>query len=228
MQGVQSRDPGTGTSDSIPAMLSDGEFVMTAKAVRGMGDGEPRKGAAKMYQLMNRLEGEGIMSTQTTIQETRLQPYQEEMQKDIFASAKALMKEPMATVDYDTFIAERDPLLIEAETMGKEGIGAYQPLLDKAETQTDLAADYFRQQAEAAKLAGGQFDPSGIEQFMNPYERLVLDPALQRIREQQLESENLARHRLFNLVLLVVLVPRFNSKRPLVTSNVSVRKRLAI
>ena len=28
---------------------------------------------------------------------------------------------------------------------------------------------------------------------MNPYERLVLDPALQRIREQQLESENLAR-----------------------------------
>ena len=26
--------PGTGTSDSIPAMLSDGEFVMTARAVR--------------------------------------------------------------------------------------------------------------------------------------------------------------------------------------------------
>ena len=44
-----------------------------------------------------------------------------------------------------------------------------------------------------ARLAGGQFDPSGIEQFMNPYERLVLDPALQRIREQQLQSENLAR-----------------------------------
>ena len=51
--------PGTGTSDSIPAMLSDGEFVMTAKAVRGMGDGSREKGAAKMYQLMNRLEGKG-------------------------------------------------------------------------------------------------------------------------------------------------------------------------
>ena len=49
--------PGTGTSDSIPAMLSDGEFVMTAKAVRGMGDGSREKGAAKMYQLMIRLEG---------------------------------------------------------------------------------------------------------------------------------------------------------------------------
>ena len=28
---------GTGTSDDVPAMLSDGEFVMTAKAVRGAG-----------------------------------------------------------------------------------------------------------------------------------------------------------------------------------------------
>ena len=48
--------PGTGTSDSIPAMLSDGEFVMTAKAVRGMGDGSRKKGAAQMYQMMNKLE----------------------------------------------------------------------------------------------------------------------------------------------------------------------------
>jgi hypothetical protein len=29
--------PGTETSDDIPAMLSDGEFVMTAKAVKGAG-----------------------------------------------------------------------------------------------------------------------------------------------------------------------------------------------
>jgi uncharacterized protein (DUF433 family) len=48
--------PGTETSDSIPAMLSDGEFVMTAKAVRGAGNGDRRKGAKKMYALMHRLE----------------------------------------------------------------------------------------------------------------------------------------------------------------------------
>ena len=48
--------PGTGTSDDIPAMLSDGEFVMTAKAVRSMGNGSRRKGAAKMYKLMRELE----------------------------------------------------------------------------------------------------------------------------------------------------------------------------
>ena len=48
--------PGTGTSDSIPAMLSDGEFVFTAKAVRAMGNGSRRKGAKRMYALMKSLE----------------------------------------------------------------------------------------------------------------------------------------------------------------------------
>jgi hypothetical protein len=48
--------PGTETSDSIPAMLSDGEFVMTAKAVKGLGNGSRRAGAKKMYALMHQLE----------------------------------------------------------------------------------------------------------------------------------------------------------------------------
>lgn len=48
--------PGTGTSDSIPARLSDGEFVMTAKAVRGAGDGSRMKGAKRMYDMMHKFE----------------------------------------------------------------------------------------------------------------------------------------------------------------------------
>ena len=48
--------PGTGTSDSIPAMLSDGEFVMTAKAVKGAGNGSRMEGAKKMYEMMDSLE----------------------------------------------------------------------------------------------------------------------------------------------------------------------------
>ena len=35
--------PGTGTSDSIPALLSDGEFVFTAKAVKSLGVDKLRK-----------------------------------------------------------------------------------------------------------------------------------------------------------------------------------------
>ena len=49
--------PGTGTSDDIPAMLSDGEFVMTARAVRGAGNGSRRKGVKKMYEIMRTYEG---------------------------------------------------------------------------------------------------------------------------------------------------------------------------
>ena len=54
--GGESKGPGTGTSDSIPAMLSDGEFVMTADAVRGAGGGDRREGARRMYEAMDRLE----------------------------------------------------------------------------------------------------------------------------------------------------------------------------
>ena len=54
--GGHAQGPGTGTSDSIPAMLSDGEFVMTADAVRGAGGGDRREGARKMYEAMDRLE----------------------------------------------------------------------------------------------------------------------------------------------------------------------------
>jgi hypothetical protein len=66
--------PGTETSDDVPAMLSDGEFVMTGKAVRGAGTysvannngivtlsptGEPGReaGTNTMYQIMDLFEG---------------------------------------------------------------------------------------------------------------------------------------------------------------------------
>jgi hypothetical protein len=48
--------PGTGTSDDIPAMLSDGEFVMTARAVRGAGNGSRKQGMRRMYDMMRNFE----------------------------------------------------------------------------------------------------------------------------------------------------------------------------
>ena len=68
MNGGYIEGPGTGKSDSIPAAiyqdggrvqearLSDGEFVMTADAVKGAGGGNRNAGAAKMYQMMNQFE----------------------------------------------------------------------------------------------------------------------------------------------------------------------------
>lgn len=66
--GGEIEGPGTGTSDSIPAQiyqngkpvqkaaLSDGEFVMTAKAVKGAGNGSRDRGVKRMYELMRRFE----------------------------------------------------------------------------------------------------------------------------------------------------------------------------
>tara|TARA_B100002019_G_C21225212_1_gene577017 strand:- start:518 stop:1459 length:942 start_codon:yes stop_codon:yes gene_type:complete len=67
--GGELKGPGTGTSDSIrvgvydskgeykgPGALSDGEFIMTAKAVDGAGNGDRDIGAARMYDMMSKLE----------------------------------------------------------------------------------------------------------------------------------------------------------------------------
>ena len=71
--GGPSVGPGTGTSDDIPAMLSDGEFVMTSAANNGLGgfkvtktetgielipNGAPdrQKGAKNMDKLMKTFE----------------------------------------------------------------------------------------------------------------------------------------------------------------------------
>ena len=43
--------PGTGRSDEIPAMLSDGEYVMDAETVALLGDGSPKAGANRLDQF---------------------------------------------------------------------------------------------------------------------------------------------------------------------------------
>ena len=45
-------------ADDVPAMLSKNEFVMTADAVRGLGNGDIESGAQQMYDLMNNLEAQ--------------------------------------------------------------------------------------------------------------------------------------------------------------------------
>ena len=56
----QIEGPGTETSDDIPAMLSDGEFVMTAKAVKNAGGGSREQGFRKMYDIMRSFEGGAV------------------------------------------------------------------------------------------------------------------------------------------------------------------------
>jgi hypothetical protein len=47
---------GSGTKDDVPAMLMAGEFVLTKDAVKGLGDGNQRKGIQRAYNMMDNLE----------------------------------------------------------------------------------------------------------------------------------------------------------------------------
>ena len=47
---------GSGTKDDVPAMLMAGEFVLTKDAVKGLGDGNSRKGIQRAYNMMDKLE----------------------------------------------------------------------------------------------------------------------------------------------------------------------------
>ena len=47
-------------ADDVPAMLSKNEFVFTADAVRGAGNGSIKKGAQRMYDTMKKLESKVV------------------------------------------------------------------------------------------------------------------------------------------------------------------------
>ena len=44
---------GDGTSDDIPAMLADGEFVFPADVVAALGNGSTKAGTDKLYEMMH-------------------------------------------------------------------------------------------------------------------------------------------------------------------------------
>ena len=46
-------EEGSGDEDTVPAILADGEFVMTKQAVAGMGNGDHDQGIAQLYAMMD-------------------------------------------------------------------------------------------------------------------------------------------------------------------------------
>ena len=55
--GSAPRHPDARGSDTVPAMLTPGEFVMTKGAVQRAGNGDMKAGTQRMYELMAQLEG---------------------------------------------------------------------------------------------------------------------------------------------------------------------------
>jgi hypothetical protein len=52
---------GSGDEDTIPALLADGEFVMTKQAVKGIGNGDHNQGIAQLYAMMDMNENKAQM-----------------------------------------------------------------------------------------------------------------------------------------------------------------------
>lgn len=68
-------DQGHGRSDSIPAKLSEGEFVLPADVVSGLGNGSTEAGASQLYDMMNNVRGaRGQMGTPPTINPKQMMP----------------------------------------------------------------------------------------------------------------------------------------------------------
>jgi len=68
------------------------------------------------------------------------------------------------------FVAGQDPLQAQAQTLATQGIGAYQPFLNRAQA--------------AQTTAGGLTGPTAFRQFMSPYQQDVIDTTLREFDVQ--------------------------------------------
>ena len=70
----------------------------------------------------------------------------------------------------DKFVAGQDPLQAQAQQLATQGIGAYQPFLNKA--------------SAAQTTAGGLTGPGAYKQFMSPYQQDVISETLKEFDVQ--------------------------------------------
>ena len=68
------------------------------------------------------------------------------------------------------FVAAQDPLQAQAQRIATQGIGAYQPFLNRAQA--------------AQTAAGGLTGPQAYQQFMSPYQQDVIDTTLKEFDTQ--------------------------------------------
>lgn len=139
---------------------------------------------------------------QVSVGMTRLAPYQEEFQKDIFRTTRELADAPIFTPEQQ--VAGFDPLQQAAITAGQgqilgvrdpetgqivsggTGIGGYQPLLQEAQAGTRAATGQ-------ALRAEGLYNQDITRQFMDPFQQEVIDASLRDIsRAGEMERQKLS------------------------------------
>ena len=136
------------------------------------------------------------MATDTTINKVEYPSYITDRQQQLLNTLYGTSGSPGGLMDQSLNVPGKQVAGLQAPTqqainMAQQGIGAYEPYLQGAGAtqQAALATTGAGQQA----LAGMQFDPSQVQQYMDPYQQNVTNEALKEIdRQSQMQENQLA------------------------------------
>ena len=126
------------------------------------------------------------MATATTQTEVLIPEYIEKPTEQMANTLAAVMGKPLNVPAQQ--VAGFSPTQLAAMQQAYGGIGAYQPYLQAAGAGQQAALGTAG--AGVQSLAGMQFDPSGIQQFMDPYQSAVTQEALKEIDRQAAMAGN--------------------------------------
>lgn len=116
-----------------------------------------------------------------TLADPRMSAAQDLLVNRLFGveGAPGILSAPRAIPLYEQYVAGLDPLQEQAMQLGTAGVGAYQPLLQQAET--------------ALQGVTAQYDPASAADFRDEFTTQVIDRAKRDIGEQaDLQRRNLA------------------------------------
>ena len=126
------------------------------------------------------------MATATTQTEVLIPEYIEKPTEQMANTLAAVLGKPLNVPAQQ--VAGFSPTQLAAMQQAYGGIGAYQPYLQAAGAGQQAALGTAG--AGVQSLAGMQFDPSGIQQFMDPYQSAVTQEALKEIDRQSAMAGN--------------------------------------
>ena len=135
-----------------------------------------------------------MAETQTVIQ--REAPEIEAYKLGLMEQAKALAESAPTMEQLRRLTPEQlglSPLQFQAlqqlTAQGDSGIGGYKPFLEKAGSGLDTAQETIGRAEGVGALSTGIFDPSMVDQFMNPYQKAVTEQALSQLNKQFAEQQ---------------------------------------
>ena len=129
------------------------------------------------------------MATATTTTYPVLPDYAKQPTADMAATLGGLLNKQVNVPKQQ--VAGFSPTQLAAMNLGQQGIGAYQPFLDAA--QSTQAAALGATGAGVQSLGQMDFDPSRAQAFMDPYQQAVTQDALKEIdRQSQMAGNQLA------------------------------------